>query len=133
MGPDPADEVFVELARFARGAGTSRRNRRTWRAELERLAQASDKSDELIRREIEANKAPASTRFTVELSADGSRLGAFSTGDGQINLVLSEGAVPPRSGQTGVWTVVQAWLRSTPAPRSSGWWSSPTSSRARAR
>jgi hypothetical protein len=49
-----------------------------------------------------SNKAPASTRFTVELGADGSRLGAFSTGDGQVNLVLSEGAVPARSGQKGV-------------------------------
>jgi hypothetical protein len=53
-----------------------------------------------------ANKAPASTRFTVELQADGSRLGAFSTSDGQINLVLSEGAVPPRSGQTAVEVAV---------------------------
>jgi hypothetical protein len=53
-----------------------------------------------------ANKAPASTRFTVKLQADGSRLGAFSTSDGQINLVLSEGAVPPRSGQTDVEVAV---------------------------
>ena len=53
-----------------------------------------------------ANKAPASTRFTLELTADGSRLGAFSTSDGQINLVLSEGAVPARSGQTGVEVAV---------------------------
>jgi hypothetical protein len=49
-----------------------------------------------------SNKPPASTRFTVELTTDGSRLGAFSTSDGQVNLVLSEGAVPARSGQTGV-------------------------------
>jgi hypothetical protein len=49
-----------------------------------------------------SNKPPASTRFTVELGADGSRLGAFSTSDGQVNLVLSEGAVPARSGQKGV-------------------------------
>src|SRR4029434_4184307 len=53
-----------------------------------------------------ANKPPASTRFTVKLQADGSRLGAFSTSDGQINLVLSEGAVPPRSGQTEVEVAV---------------------------
>ena len=53
-----------------------------------------------------ANKPPASTRFTVKLQADGSRLGAFSTSDGQINLVLSEGAVPPRSGQTEVEVTV---------------------------
>jgi hypothetical protein len=48
------------------------------------------------------NKAPAATRFTVQLAAGGSRLGAFSTGDGQVNLVLSEGAVPARAGQTAV-------------------------------
>jgi hypothetical protein len=49
-----------------------------------------------------ANKPPASTRFSVDLGANGSQLGAFSTSDGQLNLVLSEGAVPPRPGQTGV-------------------------------
>ena len=48
------------------------------------------------------NKPPASTRFTVELTGNGSRLGAFSTSDGQLNLVLSEGAVAARPGQTGV-------------------------------
>ena len=53
-----------------------------------------------------ANKPPTSTRFSVKLQADGSRLGAFSTNDGQINLVLSEGAVPPRSGQTAVEVAV---------------------------
>jgi hypothetical protein len=53
-----------------------------------------------------SNKPPASTRFTVELTATGSRLGAFSTSDGQINLVLSEGAVPAKSGQTGVEVAV---------------------------
>jgi hypothetical protein len=52
------------------------------------------------------NKPPASARFTVELGAGGSRLGAFSTGDGQVNLVLSEGAVPARAGQTGVEVAV---------------------------
>jgi hypothetical protein len=53
------------------------------------------------------NKPPASARFTVELTAGGSRLGAFSTGDGQVNLVLSEGAVPARAGQTGVEVTVE--------------------------
>jgi hypothetical protein len=53
-----------------------------------------------------SNKPPASTRFTVELTAGGSRLGAFSTSDGQINLVLSEGAVPARPGQTEVEVAV---------------------------
>jgi hypothetical protein len=58
-------------------------------------------------RELAAsNKPPASTRFTVRLQADGSRLGAFSTSDGQVNLVLSEGAVPPRSGQSEVEVAV---------------------------
>jgi hypothetical protein len=49
-----------------------------------------------------SNKPPASTRLTVDLGLGGSRLGAFSTSDGQVNLVLSEGAVPPRAGQTKV-------------------------------
>lgn len=53
------------------------------------------------------NKPPASTRFTVELTAEGSQLGAFSTSDGQVNLVLSQGAVPPRSGQRGVEVTVE--------------------------
>lgn len=52
------------------------------------------------------NKPPASTRFTVQLTSAGSRLGAFSTSDGQVNLVLSEGAVPARSGETGVQVTV---------------------------
>ena len=52
------------------------------------------------------NKPPASTRFTVELTANGSRLGAFSTSDGQLNLVISEGAVAARPGQTGVEVAV---------------------------
>jgi hypothetical protein len=46
------------------------------------------------------NKRPASLRFEVELGANGSRLGAFATSDGQVNLVLGEGAVPARQGQT---------------------------------
>ena len=52
------------------------------------------------------NRPPASLRLTVELTAEGSRLGAFSTTDGQVNLVLSEGAVPPRAGQTGAEVAV---------------------------
>jgi hypothetical protein len=48
------------------------------------------------------NKPPASTRFTVALTTNGSRLGAFSTSDGQISLVLSEGAVSARPGQREV-------------------------------
>jgi hypothetical protein len=53
-----------------------------------------------------SNKPPASTRFTLELTSDGSRLGAFSTSDAQINRDLSEGAVPARPGQTGVEVAV---------------------------
>ena len=67
-----------------------------------------------------ANKPPASTRFTVELGPDGSRLGAFSTSDGQINLVLSEGAVPPRSGQTAVEVAVDPVDPATLGPPPSG-------------
>jgi hypothetical protein len=67
-----------------------------------------------------ANKAPASSRFTVALQADGSRLGAFSTSDGQINLVLSEGAVPPRSGQTDVEVAVDPLDPATLGPPPSG-------------
>jgi hypothetical protein len=48
------------------------------------------------------NKPPASARFTVRLTPSGSQLGAFSTSDGQLNLVLSEGAVPARPGQSAV-------------------------------
>jgi hypothetical protein len=49
-----------------------------------------------------SNKPPASLRTSVKLTATGSQLGAFSTGDGQVNLVLSEGAVPASPGQTSV-------------------------------
>jgi hypothetical protein len=49
-----------------------------------------------------SNKEPASLRFAVKLSATGSQLGAFSTSDGQFNLVLGEGAVPASQGQTSV-------------------------------
>ena len=66
------------------------------------------------------NKPPASTRFTVELTAQGSRLGAFSTSDGQINLVLSEGAVPARPGQTGVEVAVDPIDPATLGPAPSG-------------
>jgi hypothetical protein len=66
------------------------------------------------------NKPPASTRFTLELTGDGSRLGAFSTSDGQINLVLSEGAIPARPGQTGVEVTVDPLDPATLAPPPSG-------------
>ena len=66
------------------------------------------------------NKAPASTRFTVKLQADGSRLGAFSTSDGQVNLVLSKGAVPARSGQAAVEVAVDPVDPATLGPAPSG-------------
>jgi hypothetical protein len=49
-----------------------------------------------------ANRRPSSIRFTVRLTGQGSELVAFSTPDGQANLVLSQGAVPARAGQTSV-------------------------------
>jgi hypothetical protein len=49
-----------------------------------------------------SNKPPASLRISVKLTATGSQIGAFATSDGQFNLVLSEGAVPARPGQTSV-------------------------------
>ena len=49
-----------------------------------------------------SNKQPATLRFSVKLTATGSQLGAFSTSDGQLNLVVSEGAVPASQGQTSV-------------------------------
>jgi hypothetical protein len=67
-----------------------------------------------------SNKPPASTRFTLELAPEGSQLGAFSTSDGQVNLVLSQGAVPPRSGQTGVEVTVDPVDPATLGPVPSG-------------
>jgi hypothetical protein len=67
-----------------------------------------------------SNKPPASTRFTLELTADGSRLGAFSTSDGQVNLVLSEGAVPARPPQTVVEVAVYPIDPATLGPLPSG-------------
>jgi hypothetical protein len=67
-----------------------------------------------------SNKPPASTRFTLELAPEGSQLGAFSTSDGQVNLVLSQGAVPPRSGQAGVEVTVDPVDPATLGPVPSG-------------
>jgi hypothetical protein len=53
------------------------------------------------------NKPPAAGRFPLKLTATGSELSAFSTPDGQVQLVLSQGAVPASSGQTGVLVTVQ--------------------------
>jgi hypothetical protein len=63
-----------------------------------------------------SNKPPASLRFEVELDASGSRLGAFSTSDGQVNLVLAEDAVPPRPGQTSVAFAIEPVDPATPGP-----------------
>jgi hypothetical protein len=54
-----------------------------------------------------SNKPPAAGRFPLKLTATGSELSAFSTPDGQVNLVLSQGAVPTSPGQTGVLVTVQ--------------------------
>jgi hypothetical protein len=67
-----------------------------------------------------SNKAPASLRFSVELTATGSRLGAFSTSDGQLNLVLSEGAVPASQGQTSVAVSIDPVDPATLGPAPSG-------------
>jgi hypothetical protein len=67
-----------------------------------------------------SNKAPASLRFSVELTATGSRLGAFSTSDGQLNLVLSEGAVPASPGQTSVAVSIDPVDPATLGPAPSG-------------
>jgi hypothetical protein len=53
------------------------------------------------------NKRPAGVRFPLKLTARGSALSAFSTPDGQVNLVMGEGAVPSRPGQTQVVVTVQ--------------------------
>jgi hypothetical protein len=66
------------------------------------------------------NQPPASTRFEVELSPTGSRLGAFSTPDGQLNLVLSEGAVPARPGQTAVEAAIDPVDPATLGPAPDG-------------
>ena len=53
------------------------------------------------------NKPPAGGRFLLELTAQGSQLSAFSTSDGQVNLILSQGAVPFRAGQIEVVVTVE--------------------------
>jgi hypothetical protein len=67
-----------------------------------------------------SNKAPASLRVSVELTATGSRLGAFSTSDGQLNLVLSEGAVPASQSQTSVAVSIDPVDPATLGPAPSG-------------
>jgi hypothetical protein len=46
-------------------------------------------------------------RFLLELTAQGSQLSAFSTSDGHLNLILSQGAVPFRAGQIEVVVTVE--------------------------
>jgi hypothetical protein len=53
------------------------------------------------------NRPPSGIRFPVKLTAKGSQLSAFSTPDGQVNFVLSQGAVPPSRGQTQVLVTVE--------------------------
>jgi hypothetical protein len=67
-----------------------------------------------------SNKPPASLRASVKLTATGSQIGAFATSDGQINLVLSEGAVPTRAGQTAVAVSIDPVDPATLAPAPPG-------------
>jgi hypothetical protein len=67
-----------------------------------------------------SNKPPASLRASVKLTATGSQIGAFATSDGQINLVLSEGAVPARAGQTAVAVSIDPVDPATLAPAPPG-------------
>ena len=53
------------------------------------------------------NRPPSGIRFPLKLTAKGSQLSAFSTPDGQVNFVLSQGAVPPSRGQTQVLVTVE--------------------------
>jgi len=48
------------------------------------------------------NKPPAAGTFEVPMRAKGSRLGAFSTSDGQYNVIFGENAFSPSRGQTTV-------------------------------
>jgi hypothetical protein len=67
-----------------------------------------------------SNKPPASLRASVKLTATGSQIGAFATSDGQVNLVLSEGAVPARAGQTSVAVSIDPVDPATLAPAPTG-------------
>jgi len=48
------------------------------------------------------NKQPTPMHFTLALGPKGSDVGAFSTQDGQFNMVFGEGAFAPRPGQSEV-------------------------------
>jgi hypothetical protein len=67
-----------------------------------------------------SNKPPASLRASVKLTATGSQIGAFATSDGQVNLVLSEGAVAARAGQTSVAVSIDPVDPATLAPAPTG-------------
>ena len=49
-----------------------------------------------------SNKTPSSGHFEVKLTAAGSQVGAFSTQDTQVTLIMGENAFKPSSGQSGV-------------------------------
>jgi hypothetical protein len=49
-----------------------------------------------------SNKAPSGGHFQVKLAATGSQVGAFSTQDTQVTLILGENAFKPSPGQSGV-------------------------------
>jgi len=68
----------------------------------------------------QGNKQPTPMRFTLDLGPKGSTVGAFSTQDGQFNLVFGEGAFPPSPGQSKVAFEVVPLDPATVPPASGG-------------
>ena len=66
------------------------------------------------------NKPPATGRFEVPMRATGSQLGAFSTSDGQYNVVFSQNAFAPSRGQTTVFAAVTPLDPATMGPVPAG-------------
>jgi len=67
-----------------------------------------------------ANKRPTPMHFTLAFGANGSEVGAFSTQDGQFNMVFGEGAFAARPGQSEVAFDVVPLDPATVAPVPSG-------------
>jgi hypothetical protein len=51
---------------------------------------------------VASNKPPSGGQFEVKLTATGSQVGAFSTQDTQVTLIMGENAFKPSSGQSAV-------------------------------
>jgi hypothetical protein len=51
---------------------------------------------------VASNKPPSGGHFEVKLTATGSQVGAFSTQDTQVTLIMGENAFKPSSGQSAV-------------------------------